>query len=105
MCANGGGVQLGVVWVYPQTEQVELDAAPGAIGKYSFAYGMLEKLFCKHCGVCTSNVAADLNETQLKAMPQNYADYWARHRKLHPVNILTLDGVDMQKIKIQYLDG
>lgn len=93
------------MWVYPPTEQVKLDAAPDAIGRYRFAYGMLEKLFCKRCGVCTSNLVSDLTEEQRKAMPQAYADYSVRHAKLHPVNIRILDGIDLKRVKIQYLDG
>lgn len=74
------------------------------IGRYSFARRIMNKTFCRTCGVCMTNErnaqladdAISEGDRPLKA--------WAEAN--HPVNLRVLDGVDLSAMKpSQMCDG
>ncbi|EQL01983.1 hypothetical protein G6O67_001196 [Ophiocordyceps sinensis] len=94
----------GYRWVYPPVDAVVLAGDDADIGRYSFARRIMNKTFCRTCGVCMTNErnaqladdAISEGDRPLKA--------WAEAN--HPVNLRVLDGVDLSAMKpSQMCDG
>ncbi|KAL0934387.1 glutathione-dependent formaldehyde-activating gfa [Colletotrichum truncatum] len=96
ICARNG-----YRWIYPNKERVVLFAAdPKNIGRYSFARHVLNKTFCKICGVCMTNeynYSTDEERHALGAIPDD--GFANRMKTEHPVNLRLFPDVDLSKLK------
>ncbi|KID92432.1 glutathione-dependent formaldehyde-activating GFA [Metarhizium guizhouense ARSEF 977] len=97
----------GYVWMYPLNEQVVLHAEePANIGRYAFSMHLLNKTFCKICGVnLTNEYNADQNEEQKARQPELAKKWEAWARRHHPVNLRVLPEVDISKMSRRYGKG
>ncbi|KAJ6441156.1 glutathione-dependent formaldehyde-activating enzyme [Purpureocillium lavendulum] len=95
----------GYRWIYPETERVVLHAAAAAadddhgdnqddkqddadaIGRYSFARGIISKTFCRTCGVPLTNERRALSPADEAALPERTARFYAYAKTHHPVNL------------------
>ncbi|XWW99321.1 hypothetical protein V2A60_007330 [Cordyceps javanica] len=102
------------LWVYPKVEQVVLSGREEDIARYRFNHEVLAKPFCRTCGVTMSNpaneaITADEAATKLPgadaAQQAKVRQYVARHKTIHPVNVRTLHGVDLDRLHVKRLDG
>lgn len=96
--------QNGYVWCYPPPESVVLSGAEENIGRYQFNWHILEKTFCKICGVPMTNKAVDMTKEQEEALPEQAVPWRALTLKSHAVNVRVLEGVDLDKLSPQRLD-
>ncbi|TDZ24852.1 Centromere protein V [Colletotrichum orbiculare MAFF 240422] len=88
-------------WIYPSKEQVVLHASnPSNIGRYSFAHYIVDKTFCKICGVAMTNQCNDLTEEERQARGALSAEGLPDgFRAQHPVNLRVLHDVDFVTMK------
>ncbi|KXX83230.1 Centromere protein V [Madurella mycetomatis] len=101
-------VRNGYRWIYPHNTQVVLFASgPSNIGQYSFAHHVLNKTFCRICGVCMTSEYANLTEERRKALGAPPAHGFPEAIKtLHPVTLRVLPDVDLTKLsKPTYYNG
>lgn len=76
------------------------------IAEYRFGYKITVKKFCKRCGVVLVNGANDqLTDEDIAKMSDVVRPIANAHRLVLPINIRVLQGVDLSKLKVQYLDG
>lgn len=92
--------QNGYRWIYPNSTEVVLFASdPANIGRYSFARHVLNKTFCRICGVCMTNEYANLAEERRKALGAPPARGFGDAMKTrHPVNLRVFPDVDLAKL-------
>ncbi len=100
--------------MYPKAEQVVLAGAEDDIQRYRFNHAILAKPFCRTCGVSMSNpLNADITPDEAAArLPgadaaqrDKVRAYMAHHKKMHPVNVRVLHGVDLDRLHVKKLDG
>ncbi|KAI9901625.1 hypothetical protein N3K66_003442 [Trichothecium roseum] len=94
----------GYVWCYPPPESVVLSGAEENIGRYQFNWHILEKTFCKICGVPMTNKAVNMTKEQEEALPEQAVPWRALTLKSHAVNVRVFEGVDLDKLSPQRLD-
>ncbi|KAG8426628.1 hypothetical protein J3459_007958 [Metarhizium acridum] len=97
----------GYVWTYPLNEQVVLHAEePANIGRYAFSLHILNKTFCKICGVnLTNEYNADQTEEQKARLSEGARKWEAYARRHHPVNLRVLPEVDIYNMTRRYNKG
>ncbi|GAB1317432.1 Glutathione-dependent formaldehyde-activating enzyme [Madurella fahalii] len=94
-------VRNGYRWIYPQNAQVVLFASdPSNIGRYGFARHVMNKTFCRICGVCMTNEYANLTEEKRKALGALPARGFGDSMKTrHPVNLRVFPDVDFTRLR------
>ncbi|KAK0730084.1 glutathione-dependent formaldehyde-activating enzyme, partial [Lasiosphaeris hirsuta] len=78
------------VWIYPKADQVVIQGEEN-IARYQFANRILDKTFCKICGVTISNLQADLTDEQISALREGLREWHARAQHIFPVNLRVLN--------------
>lgn len=90
--------QGGYLWTYSLKEQVVLSGAEEDTGLYHFGRGLLNKTFCRTCGVHMTNQYRPVTPERLA----NFSDFdksWIpMAQKNHPVNVRVLHGVDIDEL-------
>ncbi|PNY29805.1 Centromere protein V [Tolypocladium capitatum] len=89
----------GYYWVHPESERVVLSGDDANIGHYSFARNMVDKTFCRTCGVCLTSEHKPMSEERtaaLSALDRGIEKYVREH---HLVNMRVLQGVDLGGMK------
>ncbi|PSK42025.1 hypothetical protein B9Z65_3939 [Elsinoe australis] len=91
----------GYLWTYPEDKQVVLYASdPATLGRYSFSRHVLNKTFCKICGVCMTNEYAHRTEQERKALGAIPARGFAQSMKTeHPLNLRVFPSVDLSRLR------
>ncbi|OLN88316.1 Centromere protein V 1 [Colletotrichum chlorophyti] len=95
----------GYVWAYFNADQVVLAGDDKNVGRYLFANHIVAKTFCKTCGVPLTNMHNPLTEEERKVLPDSARVWHERSKKLHPVNVKILNGVDFKSLRTQKLHG
>lgn len=88
----------GYIWLYTARDQIVLQGEEN-LGKYGFGYGVLQKTFCKTCGVNITNQTLDLSDEEVKGLPEKAYKRWKFMSEWRPVNLRVLDGFDVEEIK------
>ncbi|GJN72613.1 glutathione-dependent formaldehyde-activating gfa [Purpureocillium lilacinum] len=96
----------GYRWTYPSNKRVVLFASdPANLGRYSFARHVLNKTFCRICGVCMTNEYSDLSEEERKALGALPARGFAKSMKTqHPLNLRVFPDVDLARLRAPKLN-
>ena len=90
--------------MYPKIEQVVLHAEePGDISSYAYARKIIDKTFCRHCGVHMTNRYNPPTEEWLANASDLDKKWLPRVRTIHGVNVRVLHGVDLRKLNITRL--
>ncbi|POR35307.1 Glutathione-dependent formaldehyde-activating enzyme [Tolypocladium paradoxum] len=91
----------GYRWTYPSNKRVVLFAGdPAHLGRYSFARHVLNKTFCRICGVCMTNEYSNITDEERKALGALPARGFANSMKTqHPVNLRVFPDVDLDNLK------
>jgi hypothetical protein len=76
--------------VYPKKEQVIIQGKENMAG-YRFALKIMEKTFCKTCGVQVSNSAIDLTEEELANLEEKNRGFYNYAHKISPLNLRVLN--------------
>ena len=79
-------MQNGDLWIYPPKTDVVVEGAENLKG-YAFLSQDALHSFCKICGV----------SVLVKVMPETEPDM--------PINVRTIDGIDIPSLKLKYYDG
>ncbi|KAK0644032.1 glutathione-dependent formaldehyde-activating enzyme [Cercophora newfieldiana] len=89
----------GYIWLYTKVDQVAVQGEED-LGTYSFGANVLNKTFCKKCGVNLTNQGAKLSEEEIAALPDNLQRRWKYMTKVHrPINLRVLNGYNIKDIK------
>lgn len=78
------------MWIYPQNSSVDFLGTEQNLTIYTFGTGRAVHGFCGVCGVDVVN--------KIAKHPQLGVD-------LRPVNVRTIDGVDLEKLEVSKVDG
>ncbi|KAH6605969.1 glutathione-dependent formaldehyde-activating enzyme [Trichoderma cornu-damae] len=97
--------RIASIWIYSPKSSVVLSGDEANIGKYGFNNHLIDKTFCKTCGVGLTNVFKVMSEEQVAAMPERTRDVYAVKHMYTGVNARTLHGVDLAKLKTKKVDG
>ncbi|KAK2590742.1 hypothetical protein QQS21_011574 [Conoideocrella luteorostrata] len=97
----------GYIWTYPSKDQVVLHAEDASnIGRYAFSMFVLNKTFCKICGVnLTNEYKTDRTKEQEANMSEGAKKWAERGAAMHPVNLRVLPEVDVNKLKRYHNKG
>jgi hypothetical protein len=97
----------GYIWIYPLNEQVVMHAEdPSNIGRYAFSMHILNKTFCKICGVnLTNEYKPDQTEEQRANLSEGGKRFQQFAKSHHPVNLRVLPEVDVYKMTRRYNKG
>ncbi|KAK4073872.1 hypothetical protein Trihar35433_3346 [Trichoderma harzianum] len=94
------------IWVYSENKFVILSGDEANIGRYRFNTGMLDKVFCKICGVILMNqFNNELSEEEIAALPGNMRRLYDNQHTRTGVNARALHGVDVNKFKTVKVEG
>lgn len=66
---------------------------------------MLDKVFCKRCGVFLANPLREMTPDELAALPERAKKHVESHGKICPINTRVLEGLDLTKLKVARMDG
>ena len=89
---------MGCIWIYPKTEQVAVQGKEH-LTKYAFGRKIVSKAFCKTCGVCMYNAAADLSDEEYNALSDEFKGWVDSTRTLCVLNLRVLNGYDVDEIR------
>lgn len=89
--------------IYPDRDQVIL------LGKdntttYAFGRKFNHAPFCKTCGVACYAVAIGPPQAAVDEMPENMRDFVEKQRRIQPLYVRALNGVEWDDIKIERSD-
>ncbi|EHK44037.1 uncharacterized protein TrAtP1_008502 [Trichoderma atroviride] len=87
------------VWISPNFENVVLSGSEDAIGRYVLTDGLTSKVFCHTCGVNMSSFRNELSEEEILQLTEQDVQAYRRGRARCPINVRTLHGVDVGKLK------
>lgn len=90
--------QNGYVWAVPKRTQVAIQGED-SIQRYRFARRMLDKTFCKRCGVPITNDAVDLTDEEVAALSEPAQGWYQRALVTLPINVRVLNGFDYRELK------
>ncbi|KAL7938807.1 Mss4-like protein [Trichoderma chlorosporum] len=93
------------LWVYSPKESVILSGDEANMGRYKFNTRMVDKVFCKTCGVVLLNQFNDLSEEEIAALPERMRLFRDRQHAFTGFNARVLHGVDISKFKTKKVDG
>ncbi|KAI0387683.1 glutathione-dependent formaldehyde-activating enzyme [Hypomontagnella monticulosa] len=96
--------KLGVVWYYPQTEQVVVEGEDN-LSFYSFNKHWFAKGFCKTCGITIHNVAQPVLEGQIDHMSEEERKFFVPALKMTPLNLRILNDLNVKDLTIHHIDG
>ena len=86
------------MWIYPKAQQVVIQGEEN-LGRYRFGTMAMAKTFCKKCGVNLTNVAMDLSDEEIEALPDAFRGMFAHTKLLCPLNLRTLNDFHISEIK------
>jgi len=72
---------------------------------YSMGTGILNKPFCKTCGLGVTNRPADLSPEQIDALPERRRQWWQKSKAIASVNLRLLDTFDYKSLETRKFDG
>ncbi|KAL7951524.1 Mss4-like protein [Trichoderma barbatum] len=93
------------LWVYSLSKSVVLTGDEANMGKYQFNTRMMDKVFCKICGVILTNEFHDISEEEIAALPEKMRRLRDGQHMFTGVNARVLNGVDVTKFKTKKVDG
>ncbi|OTB01660.1 hypothetical protein M426DRAFT_323289 [Hypoxylon sp. CI-4A] len=91
-------------WIYPSKAQVAIRGWDN-ISFYAFGRDYWKKSFCKTCGVSLHNHLDNYTPEEIAAMPDGRREWVTEHIDWRPINLRVLDGVELDKLPIKYVDG
>ena len=88
------------IWIYPPIPQVSLHAKdPADLVLYHFGRGLINKTFCRKCGVSITNQYRPESEgTEDPDWPDFVKEWVPMAKRLKAVNVRVLDGVDLKAL-------
>lgn len=89
---------MGAIWIYPKSAQVSISGLENCV-KYSFGRKIVTKAFCKTCGVCICNTAADLSQEEYEALSEEFKKWVDASRQFCVLNLRVLNNWDLEQIK------
>ena len=92
------------MWIYPNKEQVVVQGADST-SIYNFASGVVDKTFCKKCGVLVGNKFKDLSQEQIDQLSEMAKGFYSRANHLHPVNLRAFDNFTLDELDIRLVPG
>lgn len=90
------------MWIYPRLDQVVLTGQPNC---YVFALNILDKTFCKRCGVPLTNRPREPSAEELARIPEAERSWIPAIKERHAVNARVLQGVDLGALKVVKVKG
>ncbi|KAH7123343.1 glutathione-dependent formaldehyde-activating enzyme [Dactylonectria estremocensis] len=95
------------IWVWSLRDQVVLHGDPNVIGRYTFNTKVVDKTFCKKCGVQMTNQPALQSNEAVASMSEAQRKVYNLVKSMQPVNLRVLEGIDLVglKDKIQKIHG
>ncbi|KAM7214092.1 centromere protein V [Rhypophila decipiens] len=90
--------RMGATWIYPKASQVIINGLENCT-KYLFGRKIVAKAFCKTCGVCVCNMAADLSPEEYEALSDEYKGWVKTSSEFCVLNLRVLNGWDLGEIK------
>lgn len=96
--------QYGATWIYPKNEYVAIEGREN-LSNYLMGRQITLKGFCKVCGVVIQSKPADLTEEQVAALPEGPRKWYGFGKVYHVINAKTLNGVDLEPLKVKKIDG
>ena len=103
-CSHCG--RMDQVWAFRQENEVVLNGDDADLGKYKFGRNIMQKTFCKKCGVqMTNRQNPDITEEIKAQLDEPGKKFLGLSKGSHNPNLRVLDGVDLSKLKIGETDG
>lgn len=97
---------MGAIWIYPKIHQVSITGLDNCT-RYAFGRRIVAKAFCRTCGVCICNTAADMSREEYDALSDESKGWVDASRRFCVLNLRVLNGWDLDQIrdKIERFSG
>ncbi|CAI4210727.1 unnamed protein product [Parascedosporium putredinis] len=97
-------LNYGVDWIYPELKEVVVQGGD-SITNYNFSWGIINKSFCKKCGVLIGSKFRDLTQDEVDGLGEAAKAFYLRANNLQPVNLRALDNFTLDGLDIKIVDG
>ncbi|KAI1386358.1 glutathione-dependent formaldehyde-activating enzyme [Hypoxylon trugodes] len=94
----------GSTWMYPKKDQVVIEGEDN-LGVYLFNTKLFGKTFCKICGIPIHNQPQPITEEQFNNLPEGHRKWLKSGQDLMPINLRTIDGLDVDDLNVVHYDG
>ncbi|KAI1365475.1 glutathione-dependent formaldehyde-activating enzyme [Xylaria arbuscula] len=103
-CNCSSCARYGATWAYPFGKQIAWEGEEN-IGSYLFNKNIVNKRFCKICGVPIGSVGVELTDEELAKFDANTQGWHKSFKGKVALNLRLVDGLDVKDLKTTRMDG